>query len=122
MSKRLYPRLLRRAMALLHWPPEKSLMYVAFLDMYATLPASQYEKLKTMKRTTIFADDALLNQVKQASARQNKSVAQFIREALQSHVAQQRSAENRFAFIGKYKSGRPDIAEKHEELLWSEKK
>ena len=44
------------------------------------------------------------------------------REALQSHVAQQRPTENRFAFIGKYKSGRADIAEKHEDLFWSDKK
>ena len=75
-----------------------------------------------MRRTTIFADDALLDEVKQASARQNKSVAQFIREALQFHVARQRPAENRFAFIGKYKSGRPDVAQRHKELLWSDKR
>ena len=75
-----------------------------------------------MKRTTIFADDALLDEVKQASARQNMSVAQFIREALQIHVARQRSAQDRFSFIGKYKSGRTDVAQRHEELLWSDKK
>lgn len=75
-----------------------------------------------MKRTTIFADDALLAQVKQASARENKSVAQFIREALQSHVARQQPAAERFSFIGRYKSGRTDVAEKHEDLLWSGKK
>lgn len=75
-----------------------------------------------MKRTTIFADDALLEEVKRTSARQNKSVAQFIREALQSHLASQRSAENRFSFMGKYKSGRSDVAQRHEELLWSGKK
>jgi metal-responsive CopG/Arc/MetJ family transcriptional regulator len=86
------------------------------------LAASQYARVPVMKRTTIFADDALLDEVKQASARQNKSVAQFIREALETHVARQRPAENRFAFMGKYKSGRPDVAERHEELLWSNKK
>lgn len=77
-----------------------------------------------MKRTTIFADDALLDAIRQASADENKSVAQFIREALQSHLAARRSAPkpNRFAFIGKYKSSRTDVAEKHEQLLWSDKR
>ena len=75
-----------------------------------------------MKRTTIFADDALLAQVKKASARENKSVAQFMREALQCHVDKQQPGANRFSFIGKYKSGRTDVAEKHERLLWSGKK
>lgn len=75
-----------------------------------------------MKRTTIFADEALLKQVKQASARENKSVAQFLREALKSHVERQQPGADRFSFIGKYKSGRTDVAEKHEQLLWSRKK
>ena len=75
-----------------------------------------------MKRTTIFADDALLAQVKKASARENKSVAQFMREALKSHVDKQHPGADRFSFIGKYKSGRTDVAEKHEQLLWSGKK
>ena len=75
-----------------------------------------------MKRTTIFADDALIAQIKQASARENKSAAQFMREALQSHVEKRQPAANRFSFTGQYKSGRRDIAEKHEQLLWSGKK
>ena len=75
-----------------------------------------------MKRTTIFAGDALLAQVKKASAREHKSVAQFMREALKSHVDKQQPGADRFSFIGKYKSGRTDVAEKHEQLLWSGKK
>ena len=97
-------------------------LYVKFCGMYAMLISNQLVRVFAMKRTTIFADDALLEEVKQASARQNKSVAQFVREALQLHVANQRSAENRFAFMGKYKSGRPEVADRHEELLWSDKK
>ena len=77
-----------------------------------------------MKRTTIFADDALLDAIKRASSDENKSVAQFIREALQSHLAARRAAPkpNRFAFTGKYQSGRSDISEKYKQLLWSEKR
>ena len=75
-----------------------------------------------MKRTTIFADDALLAKVKQASARENKSVAQFMREALQSSVGKHQPATNRFSFTGQYKSSRSDVAERHEELLWNDKK
>lgn len=76
-----------------------------------------------MKRTTIFADDALLEEVKRASSIENKSAAQFIREAIESHLAARRkpSKPNRFSFIGKYKSGRSDISEKYKQLLWSEK-
>lgn len=77
-----------------------------------------------MKRTTIFADEALLDEIKLASSSENKSVAEFIREALRSHLATRRAAPkpNRFSFIGKYKSGRSDISEKYKQLLWSEKK
>lgn len=75
-----------------------------------------------MKRTTIFADDVLLSQVKKASARENKSVAQFIREALKSHLERHTPPANRFDFIGQYESSRNDVAEMHEELLWPGKK
>ena len=99
-------------------------MYVISVSMYAILPIIPHTGIRTMKRTTIFADDALLDEIKRVSSSENKSVAQFIREALQSHLAARRAAPkpNRFAFIGKYKSGRSDISEKYKQLLWSEKR
>lgn len=77
-----------------------------------------------MKRTTIFADDALLTEVKRASSSENKSAARFIREAIESHLAARQPSPkpNRFSFTGKYKSGRSDISEKYKQLLWSEKR
>ena len=75
-----------------------------------------------MKRISICADEALLAQVKQASAREHKSVAQFMREALKSHVERQQPCTDRFSFIGKYESGRAEVAQKHERHLWSRKK
>ena len=99
-------------------------MYVFSITIYAILAAIQRTGIHAMKRTTIFADDALLAEIRQASSSENKSAAQFIREALQSHLAARRAAPkpNRFAFIGKYKSSRTDVAEKHEQLLWSDKR
>ncbi|MEI6205909.1 MAG: CopG family transcriptional regulator [Desulfuromonadales bacterium] len=72
-----------------------------------------------MKRTTIFADDYLLDEVKSLARQQKTSVATVVREALVSYVAmhrQDQAVELSFVAIGE--SGESDIAERHEELLW----
>ena len=74
-----------------------------------------------MKRLTIYADEELLDEVRQAAARENLSVSQFIRDAIRARVSRQALATNRFPFIGKYESGRADIAERYKQLLWREK-
>lgn len=74
-----------------------------------------------MKRTSIFADDALLLDLKRVSEQEKKSLAQVMREAFEAHVARKRSPAARFSSAGKFDSGRRDIAEKHEELLWSKR-
>ena len=75
-----------------------------------------------MKRTTIFADDYLMKELKEISKEENKSVAGVIREAMERHVRQKRRSKRKlsFSFIGISKSGKKDIAEKHEDLLWKE--
>jgi len=43
-----------------------------------------------MKRTTIFADDNLINEIKEISKEENRSVAEIIREAMQGYIKQKR--------------------------------
>jgi hypothetical protein len=71
-----------------------------------------------MKRTTIFADEGLLNELKALSAEQGQSVAQVIREALTQHIARKRRTRKPLSFVGAGRSGKRSIAERHEQLLW----
>jgi hypothetical protein len=71
-----------------------------------------------MKRTTIFADPALLAEVKALSIEQGSSVAQVVREALTEHIARKRAAPKRLSFVDAGRSGRRSVAERHEQLLW----
>lgn len=72
-----------------------------------------------MKRTTIFAEDYLLDEVRCLAKKQKTSVATVVREALVNYLAvhkQEQTAELSFIAIGE--SGESDVAERHEELLW----
>ncbi len=71
-----------------------------------------------MRRTTIFADDDLINEIKEISKEENRSVADILREAMQVYIKQKRHKQKKISFIGIGSSGRRDIAERHEELLW----
>jgi predicted transcriptional regulator len=71
-----------------------------------------------MKRTTIFADDGLLDEIKSLSAEENRSVADIVREAMEEYVKRKRKAVRKFSFVGIGNSGRHDVAEEHERLLW----
>jgi metal-responsive CopG/Arc/MetJ family transcriptional regulator len=71
-----------------------------------------------MRRTTIFADDSLINEIKEISKEENRSVADILREAMQVYIKQKRHKKKKISFIGIGSSGRKDIAERHEELLW----
>ncbi|HEY3490134.1 MAG TPA: CopG family transcriptional regulator [Candidatus Deferrimicrobiaceae bacterium] len=72
-----------------------------------------------MKRTTIFADEYLLDDLKSLARRSHSSVASVVREALEKYVAENRgnvSASPSFIGIGESSDG--TVAERHEELLW----
>ena len=72
-----------------------------------------------MKRTTIFAEDYLLDEVKSLAKKQKTSVATLVREALVSYLAaHQEEKVDGLSFIAIGASGESDIAERHEELLW----
>lgn len=71
-----------------------------------------------MRRTTIFADDDLLNEMKSLSAEENRSVAEIVREAMEEYVKRKRKTARKFSFVGIGNSGRRNVAEEHERLLW----
>ena len=71
-----------------------------------------------MRRTTIFADDDLLDEMKSLAAEENRSVAEIVREAMEEDLKRKRKAVRKFSFLGIGNSGRRDVAEEHELLLW----
>jgi metal-responsive CopG/Arc/MetJ family transcriptional regulator len=71
-----------------------------------------------MKRTTIFANDTLINEFKDLAREENRSVADMVREAMEQYVRQKRQKRKKLSFIGVGSSGRSDVAKRHEELLW----
>ena len=72
-----------------------------------------------MKRTTIFADEKLLNDIKHIANEEGISIAESIRQALDRFVAQRQKTRNKLSFVGLGRSGRKDVSERCEELLWT---
>lgn len=72
-----------------------------------------------MKRTTIFIDESLERDLQVLAERQGRSKAAVVRTALERFVRQEKQrAELDLGFVGIGRSGRSDIAERHEEYLW----
>jgi len=72
-----------------------------------------------MKRTTIFAEDYLLDEVKCLAKKQKTSVATVVRDALVSYLAlNKEEPKAALSFIAIGESGESDVAQRHEELLW----
>ena len=72
-----------------------------------------------MQRTTIFADEYLLRDIKDIARQEKRSVADIIRDALVQYINTRKTPSSKFSCIGIGDSGRSDLSEKHEELLWS---
>jgi metal-responsive CopG/Arc/MetJ family transcriptional regulator len=72
-----------------------------------------------MKRTTIFADENLLNSLKHIADEEGVSIAETIRQALDRFVAQRQKSKKQLSFVGIGRSGRKDVSERCEELLWT---
>jgi metal-responsive CopG/Arc/MetJ family transcriptional regulator len=72
-----------------------------------------------MKRTTIFADEKLLNSLKHIADEEGISVAEIIRRTLDKFVAQRQKSSKQLSFVGIGRSGRKDVSERCEELLWT---
>ncbi len=77
-----------------------------------------YMKEVFMKRTTIFVDADLIDRIKEISKEENRSMAEVIREAMLRYIRQKMHKRKKVSFIGIGDSGRKDIAERHEDLLW----
>jgi tryptophan synthase beta subunit len=73
-----------------------------------------------MKRTTIFADEELLNALRNIADEEGISIAQTIRQALDKFVTQRQKPTKHLSFVGIGRSGRKDVSERCEELLWTE--
>lgn len=71
-----------------------------------------------MKRTTIYVDDSLIKEIKEISKEENRSIADVLREAMENYIKHKVYRKKKLSFIGIGNSGRKDIAERHEELLW----
>jgi len=71
-----------------------------------------------MKRTTIFADDDLIAEIKEISREEGRSAAAVMREAMLSYIDRKKNKKRKLSFVGVGDSGRRGVAEKHEELLW----
>jgi hypothetical protein len=71
-----------------------------------------------MQRTTIFADEYLLREIKDLAKQEKRSVADLIRDALVQYLNSRKTPAARLSFIAIGDSGRRDLSENHEELLW----
>jgi metal-responsive CopG/Arc/MetJ family transcriptional regulator len=70
-----------------------------------------------MKRSTIFIDEELEEDIKHVAKIKGKKVSQVIREALKEYIEKNRR-KKKLSFIGIGKSGRKDVSETYEERLW----
>jgi len=73
-----------------------------------------------MKRTTIFADEDLLGALREIAHREGTSIAEVIRQALKRFIVDRQMNRKLPSILGIGQSGRKDIAERSEELLWKE--
>lgn len=71
-----------------------------------------------MKRTTIFVPEALERNLQLFATQHGKAVALVVREAVEAYLVAHRPAARIPSFAGVGASGRPDVAETHETLLF----
>jgi hypothetical protein len=70
-----------------------------------------------VRRTTIFADEEVLRRLREIAKRENMTLSDAIRAALDRYVARRRTKRPRLSLVGIGRSGRRDVAEHAEELL-----
>ncbi|MGO8817428.1 MAG: hypothetical protein ACLQVG_22505 [Terriglobia bacterium] len=72
-----------------------------------------------MKRTTLFVEESVEQDLRALARRKGVPLSSLMRESLAHYVSKQkRSQVFALRFLGQGRSGRGDIAEHHEELLW----
>ena len=75
-----------------------------------------------MKRTTFFADEQLMDELKEIAREERKTLASVVREATALYIREKRSKKRKLSIVGIGSSGRADVAERHEKLLWKKDK
>lgn len=73
-----------------------------------------------MKRTTIFAEERLLNRARKVAERRGVSFAELVRDAIEQYIAAPQSAGRLPSIAGKFSSGKLDTSERVDELLWTD--
>lgn len=74
-----------------------------------------------MKRTTVFLDETTERRLEQQARQRRQPKAVLIREALTEYLDRRPDDRlRRLAFVAAGRSGRSDVAERHEDLLWRE--
>jgi predicted transcriptional regulator len=72
-----------------------------------------------MKRTTVFIDPQLERELQALARRDGRPMAALVREAVAQYVAAARGARPpKLSFVAAGRSGRADIADRHEALLF----
>jgi predicted DNA-binding ribbon-helix-helix protein len=72
-----------------------------------------------MKRTAIFAEESMLKVLQEIARKERLSLGATIRRALEEFIGRHEGAGRLPSFLGIGRSGRKDIAERAEELLWA---
>ena len=70
-----------------------------------------------MKRTTIFAEEDVLLELKQLARAQSRTMTELVRDALQEYIQAHRPKRRRLSFFEIGASGHADLSERVEEIL-----
>lgn len=70
-----------------------------------------------MKRTTVFAEEEVLDALLAIARRRGTTLAEVTREALAAYVSRQRRKRRPLTLAGIGRSGHRDVAERAEDLL-----
>ena len=70
-----------------------------------------------MKRTTLFIEEELEEEIKRIARIKGKRTSEVVREALRDYVKRHTSKKT-MSFVGIGESEREDLSETHEEKLW----
>ncbi len=78
-----------------------------------------YARIRHMRRTTLFVEESVDHELHALARRKGVPVSALVRESLARYITEQKDGQP-FAlrFLGEGRSGRKDVAERHEELLW----
>ena len=79
----------------------------------------EYASIRHMKRTTIFTPETLERDLQLYARREGRAVASVVREAVEHYLTNAQAARPLPSFAGVGSSGRSDIADRHEKMLFA---